>query len=183
MLDVSSSVDGDSVSADGLHLLRLILDAPSMREMSVAEQRYQAVLAVISDGPSVTEVAAQFGVSRQTMHTWLGRYEAEGLEGLANRSHRPGSCPHQMPAVGAGERCWSCGGSVRSGGRGGSRSSWPNGVVSPVPSESAVYRALVRRGLIEPQSASIAGAQVEAVGAGLTDGVVADGSGRRVPAG
>jgi len=39
--------------------------------MSVAEQRYRAVLAVISDGRTVTEVAAAVGVSRQTMHAWL----------------------------------------------------------------------------------------------------------------
>src|SRR5213596_1077818 len=69
-----------------------------MRELSVAEQRYQAVLAVIADGRTVTEVAVQWAVSRQTMHGWLSRYEAEGLEGLANRSHRPVSCPHQMAA-------------------------------------------------------------------------------------
>src|SRR5438309_6225376 len=60
-----------------------------MREMSVAEQRYKAVLAVIADGHTVTEVARDWGVSRQTMHGWLARYEAEGLEGLSNRSHRP----------------------------------------------------------------------------------------------
>ena len=66
--------------------------------MSVAEQRYQAVLAVIAEGRSVTEVAAQWRVSRQTLHAWLARYEAEGLEGLADRSHRPVVCPHQMPA-------------------------------------------------------------------------------------
>ena len=39
--------------------------------MSVAEQRYQAVLAVIGDGRTVTEVAGQWGVSRQTVHAWL----------------------------------------------------------------------------------------------------------------
>ena len=33
-----------------------------MREMSVSEQRYRAVLAVISEGHAVTEVAARFGV-------------------------------------------------------------------------------------------------------------------------
>jgi len=49
-----------------------------MREMSVAEQRYQAVLAVIAEGRSVTEVAAQWKVSRQTVHAWLARYEVEG---------------------------------------------------------------------------------------------------------
>ena len=44
----------------------------------MAEQRYQAVLAVISDGETVTDVAARFGVSRQTMHDWLAKYEAGG---------------------------------------------------------------------------------------------------------
>ena len=68
-------------------------------ELSVVEQRYRAVLAVIRDGRSVVEVASRVGVSRQTVHTWLARYEAGGLAGLANRSHRPESCPHQMPAA------------------------------------------------------------------------------------
>ena len=64
----------------------------------MAEQRYQAVLAVISDGLSISQVAQKVGVSRQTLHSWLARYEADGLEGLADRSHQPESCPHQMPA-------------------------------------------------------------------------------------
>jgi transposase len=70
-----------------------------MRELSVAEQRYQAVLAVISDGLSISQVAQKVGVSRQTLHAWLARYEAQGLGGLVDRSHRPVSCPHQMPAA------------------------------------------------------------------------------------
>ena len=69
-----------------------------MRELSVSEQRYQAVLAVVSDGETVSSVAARFGVHRKTVHGWLARYEAEGLEGLADRSHRPRSCPHQTGA-------------------------------------------------------------------------------------
>ena len=69
-----------------------------MRELSVSEQRYQAVLAVISDGETVSSVAARFGVHRKTVHGWLARYETEGLEGLADRSHRPRSCPHQTSA-------------------------------------------------------------------------------------
>jgi transposase len=89
----------DSVSVDPLQRFRLILDTPEMRELSVAEQRYQAVSAVISDGLSISQVAEKVGVSRQTLHAWLARYEAEGLEGLVNRSHRPASCPRQMPAV------------------------------------------------------------------------------------
>jgi transposase-like protein len=52
-----------------------------LREMSVAEQRYQAVLAVIEDGLDVTEAAAKAGVTRQTLHSWLSRYADGGLEG------------------------------------------------------------------------------------------------------
>src|SRR5439155_24669882 len=67
-----------------------------MREMSVAEQRYKAVMAVISEGRTITQLARDWGVSRQTMHAWLARYEADGLDGLANLSHRLSHCPHQM---------------------------------------------------------------------------------------
>ncbi len=62
-----------------------------MREMSVTEQRYKAVQAVIGAGRTVGEVASERGVCRQTMHRWLARYEGEGLERLRNRSSRPGT--------------------------------------------------------------------------------------------
>jgi transposase InsO family protein len=62
--------------------------------LSVIEQRYRAVMAVL-DGASVTEIAAETGVSRQSVHAWLVRYREAGLAGLADRSHRPRSCPHR----------------------------------------------------------------------------------------
>jgi transposase len=69
-----------------------------MRELSVAEQRYQAVLAVISDGLSVSQVAEKVGVSRQTLHSWLARYEAQGLEaGESGRTPQIG--PTHMKVV------------------------------------------------------------------------------------
>lgn len=69
-----------------------MLDTFSMvKEISVREQRYQAVLAVIADGRGVGEVAAQFGVSRQSVHSWLRRYEDHGLERFATRSLFPSS--------------------------------------------------------------------------------------------
>lgn len=115
----------------------------------MTEQRYQAVLAVISDGETVSSVAARFGVHRKTVHGWLARYEADGLEGLADRSHRPRSCPHQIgaevEAVLATMRSthpgWGPRRLVFELGRAG---------VEPLPSESAVYRALVRLNLIDP---------------------------------
>jgi transposase len=41
--------------------------------LSVVEQRYRAVMAVL-DGARVSEVAAEAGVSRQSVHGWLVRY-------------------------------------------------------------------------------------------------------------
>ena len=43
-----------------------------MRELSVAEQRYKAVLAVIADGKSVTDVAAEWRVSGGLFQFWVG---------------------------------------------------------------------------------------------------------------
>jgi transposase InsO family protein len=118
-----------------------------MREMSVAEQRYQAVLAVISDGETVADVAARFGVARKTVHVWLAKYEAGGLEGLVDRSHRPRSCPHQMGSLVEVEIA-----RMRY-----AHPSWgPRRLVfelakqDVVVSESGVYRALVRLNLIDP---------------------------------
>ena len=67
-------------------------------ELGLVEQRYKAVLEVLNDGANVTDVARRYGVGRQTVHTWLRRYTAEGLGGLADHSPRPDTCPHQMPA-------------------------------------------------------------------------------------
>ena len=64
-------------------------------ELSFTEQRYQAVLAVVQDGWQVSEVARRLGVSRQSVHAWITRYEQGGLGALADRSHRPATCPHQ----------------------------------------------------------------------------------------
>lgn len=63
-------------------------------ELSIVEQRYRAVLAVQAGEP-VVEVAARTGVSRQTIHSWLARYDEVGLAGLEDRSRRPQGCAHR----------------------------------------------------------------------------------------
>lgn len=117
-------------------------------ELSVMEQRYQAVMAVIQDGWKVSEVADRLGVSRQSVHNWIARYEAGGLPALADRSHRPVSCPHQTPPEIEAEIC-----EVRR-----LHPGWgPRRIeheleragIEPVPSRSAIYRCLRRHGLVE----------------------------------
>ena len=119
--------------------------------MSVTEQRYRAVLAVIGDGRTVGEVARDWGISRRTMHRWLARYEGDGLEGLNNRSHRPAHCPHQTsPAVEAMvlemRRSHAYWGARRIA------FELARKRVEPAPSESAVYRCLVRAAVIDPMT-------------------------------
>lgn len=117
-------------------------------ELTVVEQRYRAVLDVL-EGASVVEVARRNAVTRQTVHEWLRRYANEGgLGGLADRSCKPASCPHQMPppveavivAMRRAHPAW-----------GPDRIRWQlaRDRVEPVPGRSSVYRALVRHGLVE----------------------------------
>lgn len=120
-------------------------------ELSVVEQRYQAVLAVIRDGVSVVEVASRFGVSRQAVHRWLRWYEDQGLAGLADRSHRPPRCSHQMdPAI----EVWVLETRRRNPDWGPRRlvHEATKAGLEPVPSRSGIYRALQRAGLIDPQA-------------------------------
>jgi transposase InsO family protein len=119
------------------------------RELSVAEQRYQAVLAVIEDGVSITEVAAKVGVSRQTLHSWLSRYAGGGLEGLVDRSHRPRSCPHQMDPV-VEVRLVELRGLHPGWGADRLRYRLGREGVAPLPSRAAIARALVRLRLVRP---------------------------------
>jgi transposase len=118
-------------------------------ELSVVEQRYRAVLEAAAGVP-VTEVAARYEVSRQSVHAWIRRYADGGLGGLMDRSRRPESCPHQVSPQVEAVVCemrrdhprWGPVRLVHELARAG---------VAPVPSRMSVYRVLVRHGLVDPQ--------------------------------
>ena len=117
-------------------------------ESSKMEQRYDAVLGVIRDGYTVTEVATKFGVSRQSVHAWLARYEAGGLEALGERSRRPRTSPNQIDAhlesrVIELRRHHPNWGQLRL------EHQLRREGATPLPSPSSIYRALKRSGLIE----------------------------------
>jgi transposase InsO family protein len=117
-------------------------------EVSVVEQRYDAVKEVLADGAQVAEVARRYGVARQTVHRWIARYRGGGLGALADRSHRPKGCPHQMPAAIEARvleirRVHDEWGPIRI------RHALAREEVSPLPGRSSIYRALLRAGMIE----------------------------------
>lgn len=68
----------------------------ALMELSVVDQRYSAVMEVMQHGLAKAEVARRYGVSRQTVHSWVNRYRTGGVEALKDGSHRPDDCPHQM---------------------------------------------------------------------------------------
>jgi transposase len=119
-------------------------------ELSVVEQRYRAVLAVQA-GATVSEVAGQVGVSRQTVHTWLARYRQAGLGGLVDRSRRPDSCPHQVSAQLEAATCELRREHPRWGPRRLQHELARSGRWPSVPAQMTVYRVLVRHGLITPK--------------------------------
>jgi transposase InsO family protein len=118
-------------------------------DLTVTEQRFLAVREVLDSGARIGDVATRYGVDRRTVHRWLTRYASEGLGALADRSHRPDSCPHQIgPDVEA--RIVS----LRRAHPG-----WgPRTILNKLrreydepPSRSSIYRCLVRHRLIAPK--------------------------------
>ena len=55
-------------------------------ELGLVEHRLRAVLEVLNDGASVSDVARLNRVARQTVHRWLRRYASGGLGALADAS-------------------------------------------------------------------------------------------------
>jgi transposase InsO family protein len=120
--------------------------------LSVVEQRYRAVMAVL-DGARVTEVAAEIGVSRQSVHSWVARYRNGGLAGLADRSQRPKSCPNQASAQVEALVCEL----RRAHPKWGAQRIVHELMRSPappdrLPSRATVHRILVRHGLVVERS-------------------------------
>jgi transposase len=138
-------------------------------ELSVVEQRYRAVLAALA-GESVTSVATQVGVSRQTVHTWLRRHSEEGLGGLIDRSRRPRSSPWQSSVEVEAAVCELRREHPRWGPR---RLAHELGRLGtdPVPSRMTVYRILVRHELVDPAKRGRRREGLQALGTRRPDGV------------
>jgi transposase InsO family protein len=103
----------------------------------------------VVDGARVSEVAAEFGVSRQSVHSWLTRYREAGLAGLAHRSQRPRSSPNQASPELEARVCelrrnhprWGAQRILHELMRG-------PAPVEGLPSRATVHRILVRHGLV-----------------------------------
>ena len=118
-------------------------------ELRLVEQRYEAVREVL-EGGSVTDVARRFGVARQSVHAWLGRYASHGLAGLADQVR--GRCRVRIRWPPRSRRGLS-GCAVEHPGWG------PRTILywleregfDKVPGRTSIERCLLRHGLVSPQ--------------------------------
>ncbi|MFG1691677.1 helix-turn-helix domain-containing protein, partial [Gemmatimonadota bacterium] len=63
-------------------------------ETDPVNERKRFILEALGGLFSHAELCRRHGVSRKTGYKWLERYEAEGPDGLLDRTHRTSSCPH-----------------------------------------------------------------------------------------
>jgi putative transposase len=68
------------------------------RETSPMEQRLEFVREYATELFTMTELAAQYGISRKTGYKWLARYDADGADGLRDHSRRPHHSPQATDA-------------------------------------------------------------------------------------
>jgi len=67
------------------------------KETCAMKERMQLVSMYETGKYTMTELAEHFGVSRKTVHKWLGRFAEHGLAGLNERSRAPHRCPSTTP--------------------------------------------------------------------------------------
>ncbi|MGR6918783.1 IS481 family transposase [[Actinomadura] parvosata] len=120
-----------------------------MDRQATVEYRYRAVREVLAGSP-IGEVAARYGTSRQSVHAWRKRFEAEGLPGLEDRSRRPKTSPTRLASEVEALICQMRRQHPRWGARRISFELRQQGL-DQVPSKATVHRVLDRNGLTRRQ--------------------------------
>lgn len=120
--------------------------------------KLMAAVVAVGEGESlnVSALCREGSVSRKSFYKWVARYRAEGMDGLAERSRRPGTSPHQV-AADVEDRIVRFRKELGDAGldHGATTIQWHLGrdgsLRGRVPSVATVHRVLVRRGLVKPE--------------------------------
>lgn len=119
-------------------------------ETSPMEQRLEFIREYETELFTMTELAAQYGISRKTAYKWLARYDADGIEGLRDQSRRPHESPQatdpdlieRLMAVRRRHPRWGAKKLLAVAARRDPDAAWPG--------RSAVCTWLKQRGLVKP---------------------------------
>lgn len=66
-------------------------------QVTPMDEKTQFIADVLRHEFSISELCERYGISRKTGYKLIRRYQAEGPEGLRERSRRPHHCPHETP--------------------------------------------------------------------------------------
>jgi transposase InsO family protein len=66
------------------------------KEMDPMSMKLEFVLKAVSGREAMSDLCAQYGISRKTGYKWRERFMARGMAGLSERSRRPGSSPRGL---------------------------------------------------------------------------------------
>jgi transposase InsO family protein len=118
------------------------------------DARLIAAVSRSAEGLNVAGLCRQLGISRQSFYKWRARFALESLDGLAERSRRPGRSP-QRTSLEVEDAVVECRKRLVDHGLDGGAATihWHlgrQGTVRP-PSEATIWRILVRRGFVTPQ--------------------------------
>jgi putative transposase len=101
---------------------------------------------------SFIQLCERYGISRKTGYKWVERYQAEGIEGLEERSRKPHTAAGEIPyAIRKAVVELRCQGREPLG---------PKKIQAllsrrfpdqPIPSKSSIYNVLKREGMLEPK--------------------------------
>ena len=118
-----------------------------MDQQALVDHRFRAVREVLAGSP-VGEVAVRYATTRQSLHVWGQRFEAEGRAGLADRSRRPRTSPTRVPVGVEALICQMRRDHPRWGARRIVHELAGYQSVAPVPARATVHRILVRNGMV-----------------------------------
>jgi transposase InsO family protein len=121
------------------------------RKTDVSQERIKFVVLASRGEQSVAELCREFGISRQTGHSWLKRFEQGGVSEIYERSRRPRSSPGQIgkdrvDAVLALRRQWPDWGALKLQHK--LKQHYPEWAPLSV---SAVHRILLRNHMVQDQ--------------------------------
>ena len=63
------------------------------KETDVMTEKERFIMLAQTGRFTITDLCADFGISRKTGHKYLQRYQADGRHGLNDHSRRPKDCP------------------------------------------------------------------------------------------
>jgi len=122
------------------------------RDVKPMDEKILFIADHLRDPGSFSQLCERYGISRKTGYKWVERYQADGLEGLTERSRRPHTVATEIP--------YAIRKAIIELRRQGREPLGPKKIQAlllrrfpdqPIPSKTSIYNVLKREGVLEPR--------------------------------